>query len=258
MNNIHGVNLNFSSVSNVCHVDHKDVCNADQVMVYGWASCLYIEVGNTLGKDPKSPVKKVFDCALGECSASEEEKTTLEGRTMEQICASSTDSIGRVCKAGIAALMLENYKRKQENLPLIPLIFCYDIEGKKRIITPESIASRDPEANKIITNKELRRCYKICCELEKDPELKAIAEVAKESLKFVKLTGNESTEYKLELIHPFWESPKWETSWKERIATKQPADPSKVDLWREELKAAMASYNEKKSTNTSLVDSNNT
>ena len=157
---------------------------------------------------------------------------------MEQIPLSSS-SMAKVCKAAIVNLMLENYKRKQEHKPLIPLIFCYDIEDKKRIITPESIASRETNCNKVITNKELRICHKLCCELEKDPELKAIAEVAKESIKFVKLVGNDATEYKLELIHPFWESPEWETKWKERIATKHSADPSKAILWRDYLKSAI-------------------
>src|ERR1700722_18699429 len=160
---------------------------------------------------------------------------------MEQIPLSSS-SMAKVCKAAIVNLMLENYKRKQEHKPLIPLIFCYDIEDKKRIITPESIASRETNCNKVITNKELRRCYKICCELEKDPKLQEIAEIAKESLRFLKLVGNDSTEYKMELIDPFWKSPEWETKWKDRIATKQPANPSKRNPWREELKSAVAFY----------------
>jgi hypothetical protein len=230
MNSVNGINLNFSSVS--------DVCNTDQVMVYGWKHCLYVEVGMALAKKD-SPVKKILDCGIGLRFASMSQRTTLEGRIIKQICASSIDSTERVCKAGITSLMLENYKRKQRNFPLIPLIFCYDIESNKWISTPESITSRDAQFNNLVTNKELRRCYKMCCELEKDPELKAIAEVAKESIKFVKLTGNDSTEYKLELIHPFWKSPEWETKWKERIATKQPAKPSKVQLWREELKSAV-------------------
>jgi hypothetical protein len=228
------INLNFDSVKYICN-------DANQALVYGWKSCLYEEVANTL-INQNSPIKKVFLHNISGFSASKEERTTLEGRVIEQI-PTTLDSISRTCKTAITNLMLENYKRSQEKSPLIPLIFCYDIKDNNFITTPESITSRGRDSNKRITNKELRRCYKMCCELENDPELKAIAEVARESLKLAKLAGDGHAGYRMELLQPFWESPEWDAKWQERVATKRPADPSKVHLWREQLKSAVSSYN---------------
>src|ERR1700722_13129606 len=105
MCNMNGINLNFSSVS--------DICNADQVMVYAWKDCLYVEVAMTLAKKD-SPIKKVLDSGVGLRFASMDKRTTLEGRLIKQICACESEGpIGRICKAGITSLMLENYKRKQ-------------------------------------------------------------------------------------------------------------------------------------------------
>jgi hypothetical protein len=103
-------------------------------------------------------------------------------------------------KAGITDLVLENYKRKQIGLDIIPLIFCYDIEGNQFQVNPETITSRNESFKKLYTNMELRRCYKICC--EKDPELKIMTDIAKETIKFVKLVINTNREYELELLKP--------------------------------------------------------
>jgi hypothetical protein len=250
------INLNFDSVVDVYNNVNKNDCNNvkqrknPQAMIYGWKSCYYKNVKEILETSFTSPMNKVYNWQVNHPHAAKSDRTTLEGRVMKPINvplkSSEDEQSAEYCKASLTTLMVENWKREQEGLPLIPLIFCYDVDGKKRVITPGSIASRDPQSNKIITNKELRRCYKLCCELEKDPELKAIAEVAKKSIQFVKLAGSDSTEYKMEILHPFWESPEFETKWKERMATKKPADPSKTVLWREELKSSMIAYNTNK------------
>jgi hypothetical protein len=265
---IDSINLNFDSVKNIYNNANKNVCNDakrdknPQAMVYGWQSCFYAQVKDTLETSGNSPMDRVYDWKVGCPLASKSERTTLEGRTMEQINVPSKPSkdeqCAEYCKAGITNLVRHNWEREQKGLPIIPLIFCYDVDGKKRVVTPGSIASRDPQSNKIITNKELRRCYKLCRELEKDPELKAIAEVAKKSIQFIKLAGSNSTEYKMEILHPFWESPEWEAKWKERIATKKPADPAKTILWREELKSSMASYKNKEISENAIKALNST
>lgn len=126
-------------------------------MVYGWAHCKYDEVANALFQG-QLHIQKVFCWVLGCKDALPDEVTTLEGRAIEQVEVDEIhlkktykkasnekventevkdehndfDSrlITRQCKAGLTNIVFENYKRKKEGLPIIPVIFCVDIENK--------------------------------------------------------------------------------------------------------------------------------
>jgi hypothetical protein len=230
-------NLNMDSVRNLCPT-------ANHAMVYGWKSCKYMEVADAMEED-SSPISKIFDWNIGDPTIDKEHRRTLEGRVMSQIAFDSSKDTdiqaGRTCKSAIVDLMIENYKRKQENLPLIPLIFCNDITDKERLITPENIAETSEE--KVITNSELRRCYKISCEINDKEKLIPVAEIAKEYIKFVKLVETNRTEYKLEPIRPFWETKAWEISWKLRkvIKGKNQGKPKQYH-WKTELSKKIAAY----------------
>lgn len=216
-------NINLDSV--------KDICvNANQVMIYGWRSCGYEEVIARLKKND-SPIRKVFDW----CPDVNEK--TLEGKSFEKI-RMKNGSLETICKTRITMLVLENYKRKQKDQPIIPLIFLYDIEDNPFQTTPSTITSRSTSFNELLTNIELRRCYKMCC--EKNPGLKLITEVARETIRFIKLTRNSKDEYTFVLLKPFWEEEEWDSRWNERQATKEIKSTRKMYLWREQLKSAIA------------------
>lgn len=221
---------------------------SNQVMVYGWQYCDYINVIDIL-KEDNPVIKKVFDCWLGNWRPRNKEHkiTTLEGRLIEQITYHSM--IGnyhcpRMCKAAIVNLILENCKRKHEGLPLIPLLFCFDIDGNSYPSNSKSISTRDENVNKRVTNKELRRCYKLC--FLQDPELKEVSQVALETIKFVKLTSQfaQKEEYKFVQLQPFWEKDDWNIHWQERQSSKKlPHEKqTKTFLWVEELKTRWLTY----------------
>lgn len=222
------LNLNINSLDGIC--SYKE-----QVMVYGWKFCKYSEVINLLTTHPDTPCKTVFSHRLGNRNF---EDKTCEGRVIEKIAfadsAHKRTHIARKCKAAIVNLVIENYKRLKDKLPLIPLIFCYDIDGKKREVKPSFIAARDLSTVgiKMITASELRRCYKLCKEFEGGP-LVSISEVAKKTIKFVKLHLNNRKEYEFKELAPVWEDPCWKPSWDSRMQTK--SHPPKKEGWRLDL-----------------------
>lgn len=215
-------NLNYDSVKEI-------IAGADQVMVYGWKTCGYQEIAEAL-KEKDSPVKKVFDFYVGDPNVGDSYRTTLEGNVIKHLpfdkAPPGRKNISRLCKGAINDIVMENYKRKLNGQKLIPLIFCYESEHSMYKPNGYSIASKDPWENELITNSELRRCYKLVCEL-KGPDLEKISEVAAEMIKFVKVKQSDSSEHKLEAIPPFWREVDFQKGWQERKLHKQTAAKSK-------------------------------
>ncbi|CAM2735015.1 Uncharacterised protein [Legionella steigerwaltii] len=106
-------------------------------------------------------------------------------------------------------LILENYKKKKEGKPTVPLIF---VVGKSsESYDPHQIAKREDDPyEKWVTLTELRRVYKLATEF--GPEF---SQVALDTVKFVSLeTLSDVT--KLKPVTPFWESKDWQSDWQKR------------------------------------------
>lgn len=232
--------LDYSSFSKISE-------NSNQVMIYGWHSCNYEKVIECLDSDRNSPVLKVFTHRLGNLNHNE---VTLEGRTFSKVFFKDDEDesrhIARKCKAALVNLIIENCKRHEVKLPLIPLIFCYDIEGKKRPVSPVLIYERGCSSEKFITPSELRRCYKLCKGFEDIPFLSKVSEVAKKTIKFVKLQKNQLGQYEFIPLAPFWEDPSWTQGWQQHLSTK--THLPRMDGWRKDLLNLVINSNKKRPT----------
>lgn len=240
--------LDFESVKAICG-------ESQQAMVYGFARCRYVDVAMILQNAEESPIKKVFDCALGGIdtdgrpTAEIEFLTTIEGRVITQIPFLPLDRhpqlISRPSKSGMTNLVFENYKRVKEGLPIIPCIFCIDIDDNSIPFSVENVTNNDnPAGDQSIALKELRRGYKLIHEFDNE----TINSVAKETFKFVKLAKVSEDSYRLELVKAPWDYEEWDALWRARKA--KPKSLERLELegyesnWREELRRAISAYHE--------------
>lgn len=235
-NNFAPSHVNFSSLEKVCFP-------STQVMVYGWSHTYYGAVIDSLKEIEEddtiqTTIQKYFDCWLGNKRKRDSRVTTLEGRKMERIEYDSipgAEHCAKMCKSAIVNLVLENCKRTKDKLPLIPLLFCIDIDQNPHPSSIGTILSRKDEHNKKITNMELRRIYKIC-HMNDD----FISCVALQTMKFVKVYKNSESKYEFEGLNPFWVDPIWNTLWETR-QTEKKHTPKKHD-WRLQLIQGVKSY----------------
>lgn len=188
----------------------KQICdNSHEVMVYGASHCSYDNIFDELNymsrANPSFEVKKVFDYHVGYGYT-----TTAEGNNFEQIPLKNDDT-KQICKTGITNLILENYKRSISGKSIIPLINCIDTSYNPYPFTAKSICSKDFRLNSIITNSELRRCYKLLT--HSNPK---ISEIAKNTFKFVKVSRNSHGQYSLSQIDPPWNQNNWNQEWEPR------------------------------------------
>lgn len=215
-----------------------------QVMVYGFERCLYKEMEQYINTGKAGSVAKSFDWTLGYFRGDADVSKTLDGRNIERleftVSASDRQSIARQCKTAITNLVLENYKRAKQGLPIIPLIFCLDIDGNTRPFETEHVAVKDPKRNGTITHKELRRMYKLAHQFE-NAELR---KVAQDTFKFVKLTAVGENSYRLDPIEAPWNDTRWDGYWATRMAQKSTTpDSSEKRHWREDLSSRIAYHN---------------
>jgi hypothetical protein len=229
--------LDAGSVLSICK-------GADQAMVYGWSHCKYGEVEDALklmGKQEDFPIKKVFSCRIAVKSSPEAITSTLEGRNMallpfdEKLTYSLY--LSRMCKTALTDLVLENYKRSKEKKPLIPVLFCIDIDRNPRPFSIEKMTSRAERLNRQTTHKELRRAYKLCN--HEDPEIR---QVARETFKFVRLKKAQKTKYALEAIPSPFDSPEFARRWSNRKARSAPSKKPDALSWRKQLAKQIAEY----------------
>ncbi len=204
-------------------IDYKSldsIARSNQLMVYGFAHCGCGTVLDRLRADPEGLFDKVFD--YDSCDNTDA-STTLEGHTINIIPKTySDDDIGNQCKNVISNLVLANCIRKKQNLPIIPLIFLADVEDNRYPLRAEEIActSYTADGDKRRTHQEIRRCYKLSTEFDNTP-LKEISEIARETIKFVKVSRNEKGTAIFEQIEPVWKQPSWEEIWNKRKQLKQ-------------------------------------
>jgi hypothetical protein len=242
--------LNYKSVTNICK-------NSDQVMVYGYGHCKYVEVAAAL-KSSHSPIKKVFDVNIGKNTSDLGARITADSHTLiDQVDITPIMGLeypgvhkqcARECKAALTNLVFENYKRKQQGLPIIPVLFCIDIDGNPFPISVENMTSKQAALNSLITHAEVRRAYKLCCKIE-DEQLR---KVAQETFKFVKVKKggkpNQGVEHFLEEMDAPWTNRTWDGNWEARKQLSQPA--VKVYPWRTGLLASIKKLSQEKKNST--------
>lgn len=180
----------------------------DHLVVYGWTHCLYEEVGGSLQKHYN---KSVYDYSLGDPS----EEDFVQERLIRKLQIPD-ESDGTICKAALVNIVFQSFLAVQQDRPLIPILFITKNSDKKHSCNARTITTRESTMNALVTNKELRRCYKLCH--YKVPE---IAEIAKRSFIFVEITHQKSSnDCVLNPIAPFWEEVDWKFHWSQRQATK--------------------------------------
>jgi hypothetical protein len=148
------------------------------MLVYGFQHCKYSVVRDAI--DLFKPLK-TYDSSAG----SEHERTQginfkiVSG--MDDYPRESKNSIKRCCKAALVNIIIENYHRSLHGKPLIAILFCTDIENN---LHPESLTNFLDRNLNFITNSELRRAFKLCCDSRIDPKIRAIAQV---TFRFVRI-----------------------------------------------------------------------
>lgn len=238
-----------SSLTSICG-------ESNQAVVFGVLHCGYGKVAlaiNMINSEPYAtlPIKRAFLFTLGDPEGIETNVTTLEGRKMNllKFDPSTPKKIGRMCKTALADVVLENYKREREGLPLIPLLFCIDITDNPRPFSPATILSKAPGLNKQITHKEFRRAFKLCTHPKAD-----VRRIALQTFKFVKVCVQKDT-CTLEQIPAPWastvDSPEkvshaFAAHWKVR-QSKSKSEP-KPNGWSQQLERQMADYDRSKKT----------
>lgn len=231
------------------NVDFLDTLpeGTNQIMVYGWAHCKYQDVEcfiREMAEDREIPIRKVFNNSIG-CSPDaflSSYATTLESRQLNILAFEepSTDrqATARQCKTALTNLVLENYKRMKDGLPVIPLLFCIDIDGNPKPWSIETITSKEESCNKQITHKELRRAYKLCTH-----ENSKIRDAAKATFCFIKLKYLGDKTYALEPTASPWEDSRaFGECWEARKAKSKTSSKSDASSWDKQFKAHVAAY----------------
>lgn len=197
------INLNNESVLNIME-DNKEV------MVYGYEHCKYKEVAASISKmDIKVYFWNDFEEAAG--------RKITKFITPDITNLSSAENVQKLffaheCKRTLTELLYENFKRKEEGLPLIHLIYCLDIEDNPYPFSQNSLLSLDPNVKNLITHKELRHYYKMS-ENFHDPRIR---EIANEILHMVKLVKGPKESFYLKSINAPWNEADWKENLDER------------------------------------------
>nr|HAT8713838.1 hypothetical protein [Legionella jordanis] len=199
--------LNLQSLEAICG-------DSKQVVVYGFNVFQYHELCQAINE---SSDIKAFN------SDTYEYKNSFSDKRQKY-------QINRHFKELINDLVLENYKRIQKGEAIVPLIFVVGLNNKKLVIA--KVAEREDPYEKGVTQAELRRCFKIAHEFGE-----RFSEVAKQTFKFVELTGDENG-YELKTVPPFWQDKLWQELWRERKESTVTDDASgnKNLFWRENYK----------------------
>ena len=240
--------LNYSSVLQCIGQD------ATQAVVYGFASTRYLRVLDAL-QETESPLHKVFDYHIGKKGFVTDDGDSIDPFPIDTPTDGDfwAEGVARKCKAGVTNLILANFMRQMDGRPLIPLIFCIEspctLEDRK--LTVRSLTTKEKLENGLFTNRELRRVYKHCKDLEDDstPVARELASVAARTLKLVRLTIEEG-QHVMSLVSPVWEQPEWKMAWQTRMQQKSPEQhlderSAKQFYWRTELVTRASSYRSK-------------
>lgn len=231
---------------------------SNQAVIYGVHHCSYSKVAlaiNLINSEPGStlPVKKSFVCSLGNPEGFDVDVTTLEGRKMNLLEFDQTSTLSkntsRVCKTALTDVVLENYKREQEGLSLIPVLFCIDITDNPRPFSPAAILSKASGLNEQYTHKEFRRAFKLCTHPKAD-----VRRIAQQTFKFVKVCVQKDA-CTLEQIPAPWAStveapekvsPSFAAHW--RVRQSKSKSVPKSNGWSQQLESQMKTYDRSRKT----------
>lgn len=176
----------------------QELCPGPRAMVYGFKHCKYIEVRRFLSEFFQ---KKIFTEQF-ESPEFHVYGPIRDGKVQQHLA-----------KIALTDMIFENFLRTlgkctqaHSQGPIIPVIFCIDIDKNPFPLTSENLCAKKPKLNKLITHSELRRVYKLCY----DPSIdERIREVAKKSFIFVKLVksiSGKENEYDLQRVPAPWEN----------------------------------------------------
>ena len=181
--------------------------------------------------DYDTPSKQVVT-SFGNHDTPSKQVVTLSGRSFIKLSYRTLD-LATLCKNTLVAVVIENYLRKKESFPIIPVIFC--LESTECPPRPtEWIANKNLDHSGLgtISNAEIRRMYKLCS----DPELSSeVKEVAKATFIFVRVN---LPSLELEEIPAPWEKEAqiWTEAWEQRNLGKSKSKVASTKLnWRKLL-----------------------
>jgi len=219
--------------------------NSPQVFIIGQDHCSYYELREALNL-PNSPLKRLFHWQIAQDLKSKgfELNITLEGRKIEQIPLTKSFNGGRMikrwCKMANTNIVFENFKRRREELPIIPLMMCLDRTDNPYPNSSKTVTTKKEKYNSLTFYAEFRRCYKLCT-FGRDNRLDAeIREVAKQTIRCVKLELVNG-EYVFTKATPYWEQDDWKACWEERKKQSNPRR-HKENYWVLEFYEAIRKY----------------
>lgn len=211
--------------------------DSEEVAVYGFKLCRYYEVSDALKrKDIKVDLWSSYRFPVIKI-----DKISFSFYGGAGWSTSAINS-ARDYKAILTSLVIENYKRSRAGEPQIPLLFCIGLEEDGKTVTLDSKkVAHDNSAlyGSSMTDKELRRCYKIYS--EGPDEIKSIAV---QTFKFVNLKQSTSDKdlYTLEQLSPFWEQQVWKEAWQDRKLYKASFKQPKQFAWRKILNETVTHF----------------
>lgn len=189
------LNINFNVIFSKEFISDT-LAEHRQAVIYGWRACGYERIQELFEKAKPGKIEKIFNC----CSL--ESDHTCEGRAFERIRydIDKDDAIpAGLCKSRIVEVLLENYKRKKENLNLIPMIFAISRSDWIFKIHIESLTLKVPTEEKLVTFRELRRVYKLMHYPNQQ-----VREIAHETFKFIHLEKVADNTYSLIEVPAPW------------------------------------------------------
>lgn len=201
-------------------------------LVYGWEHCKYDRFGDIVSK-----IENKHEVSNGK---------KINGKTiglMEGKFKSKNSTMRELCKNNLTHVLFKNYKRYCKGKEVIPIHFCMDIAGNSYPSTSETVLSREPGLNGLITHKELRRLFRMILFFESytDPNYDKVKEgflkkLREDIIRFIKIeeSGGEYTE--VQRIQALWETSDWMDEWKKREGSSDKPPKAKESSWRDELK----------------------
>ena len=227
--------------------------SSETVMVYGYKRCLYKEICAAMATFPQ--IRRIYDCTLGDETdtfmgtsfKTKDYRERLDGTRIYQVTSglaskyneNSSDmkrSWGRVCKAALANIILENLKSIKNGRPITPIIFCIALKNN---LPPTSAEILAKTIIKSTTLQEIRRLEKLANDRRIDPDIRAMTLITAhfvevEEVSTVTADGRVEIEYVLTKIAPPWENPEFAVHLRARqaISDRRPKPPKE---WRRQL-----------------------
>jgi hypothetical protein len=162
------------------------------------------------------------------------------------------------CKNLLCSIVFNNYEAEKLKLDPTFILFCIGTNKgelqryRERPLmppTPQLLLDRHSPYYSSLTSKELRRMFKLCCDIpqmECDSELRKVAEIARKYLIFVTVDYDETLkEFVMKQTCPPWADPRWSGLWSERQKTR-PSDhkvKNEIDTWYFKMRRFVHTFN---------------